>query len=213
MAKKEYNESDIAQAWQKLAAEKFSHSTIKKEDIMTAIKKESNSSISQLKKGLKVKLYWTVGITFGLIVALVYCLGNPDLTVLLSIAIAVYVIGFISMYFKYREIEDGIMESEDILESMKSNAALIKSILRREQIWGLITFIPALMMGVLLGEISKGNTLIGCFQEPWILTKIIIAILVLLPIMTWTSNKMNKSAFGENLKNLEDNIIKMETLQ
>jgi len=213
MTNKEYKDSDIAKAWQKMAAEKFSHSTIKKEDIMTAIKKESNSSIAQLKKGLKHKLYYAAGITLGLILALLFSLSNPDLTILFSIAVAVYLIGFVMMYLKYREIEDGIMESEDILDSMKSNSKLINSVLKREKIWGLMTFVPALIMGILFGEISDGSTIVACFQDSRVLMKMIIVVVLFTPLMFWTTGKMNKKAYGADLKTLEDNIVRMETLQ
>lgn len=76
-----------------------------------------------------------------------------------------------------------------------------------------LTFIPALMIGVLFGEVLEGTSLIACFQNSRTLMKIIIIVLVFVPIMSWSGDKMNKKAFGEDLKTLEDNIIRMETLQ
>jgi len=213
MKGKEYNESDITQAWKKLAAEKFSNSPIKKQDIMNAIKKESNTSIATLKKGLLHKIYWAVAITIGLIVGLLLTLGNADQTLMFGLAIAVYAIGTIGMYWKYTSIEDGITDDNDILNSMKANANAINSVLKIEKAWGAVTFIPAIMFGILFGSIQDGLTLAECFQDPWILKKGIIAIVVLTPLMFWVTDKMTKKAYGKDLKKLEDNIIRMETLQ
>ncbi|MFK7810205.1 MAG: hypothetical protein AB8F74_20550 [Saprospiraceae bacterium] len=213
MNDKDYTEQDIAKAWQQLATEKFSNSTIKKEDIMTAIKKESNTSIALLKKGLKHKLYYAVAITLGLVIVLLFSLGNTDLSILLGIGITFYVVGSILMYLKYVKIEDGIEGSTDLLQSMRYNLKTIKSVLNMERAWGVVTFIPAIIIGILYGRVSDGMTIAECFQSPRVLTTALIAIVVLIPIMTWVSGKLTKKAYGENLKILEENIIRMETLQ
>lgn len=213
MNDKDYTEQDIARAWQQLATEKFSNSIIKKQDIMTAIKKESNTTIALLKKGLRHKLYYALGITLMLVIVLLFSLGNPDLSILLGIGVAFYVMGFIPMYLRYTKIEDGIEGSKDILKSMRYNSETIKSVLKMERIWGIITFVPAIMIGILYGKVADGMTIVECFQSPRVLTIGIITIIVLVPIMIWTSDLMNKKAYGKNLKKLEENIIKMETLQ
>ena len=92
-------------------------------------------------------------------------------------------------------------------------AILIKSMLKVEKNWGLITFMPAVMMGVLFGKVMDGHSLLGCFQDARIVTTMLLLVVVLLPLMIWTTDKMNKKAYGNNLEKLEENIIKMETLK
>ena len=46
--------------WEKIKTEKFSSSTLKKEEIMKAITKESSLTIFELKKRLKYKMYWAI---------------------------------------------------------------------------------------------------------------------------------------------------------
>jgi len=213
MNKQEFNDVDIAQAWQKLVANKFSNSQINKHEIMNAIKMESYSSIAELKKRVKYKLFWSAGFTLTLAIILLFFLGNMDMVLLLGIGVAAYAIGFIGMYFKYQQIEENISGSTDILESMKYNAKMIKSVLSLEKIWGLIVFIPAIIMGILAGKVLDGYSLTACFQDSKILTIILGAVLIFTPLLIWSSHKMNKIAFGENLEKLESNIIKMETLQ
>lgn len=213
MAKQEFIDKDIARAWQKLADKKFSNSEINKQEIMTAITMESHSGIAELKKRLKYKLFWSAGFILLFGTALLFFLGNSDMVLLLGIGTAAYVIGFIPMFLKYRQIENNNSASGDILESMKCNARLIKSVLSLEKTWGVIVFIPAILMGIFGGRVLDGWTLMACFQDPKILTIGLIAVLVFTPLLIWGSDKMNKFAFGENLKKLENNIIKMETLQ
>jgi len=202
---------EIQNAWKELANKKFSN-TIKKETIMNAIKTESNSSISQLKKGLKIKLCWAIGIGLGILGFLLFNLGNNDMVILLSIAFAAYAYGSISMYFTYRKIDLNNSDNSDLLTSMKYNTRHIKTILRGEKTWGLIIFIPAVVIGMLLAKVNNGQTIVESFNDAGFLKAMIGAIVVLVPLMFWMTQKMNKSALGKDLKILEDNIVKMETL-
>jgi len=213
MAKQEFNDKDIARAWQKLADEKFSTSQINKQEIMNAIKLESHSSITELKKRVKYKLYWSAGFILLFATTLMFRLGNNDLVLLLGIGTAAYIAGFIPMYLKYRQIDNDAPESGEILESMKYNVRMVKSVLKLEKTWGLIIFTPAILMGILGGRVIDGWTLAACFQDPKILLTALIAIIIFTPLLIWVSDKMNKYAFGDYLKKLENNIIKMETLQ
>ncbi len=213
MTKQEFNDVDIAQAWQKLAENKFSNSQIKKHEIMDAIRMESHSSITELKKRLKYKLFWSAGFTLLFATILLFFLGNLDMVLLLGIGTTAYAIGFIGMFIKYKQIEENISGSTDILESMRYNAKMIKSVLRLEKTWGLVVFIPVITMGILAGKVLDGYSLTACFQDPKILTIILGAVLIFTPLLIWSSHKMNKIAFGKILDKLERNIIKMETLQ
>ncbi len=133
--------------------------TFNKHEIMDAIKMESHSSIAELKKILKYKLFWSAGFTLTFAIILLFFLGNVDMVLLLGIGVAAYAIGIIGMYFKYRQIEDNISDSTDILASMKYNAKMIKSVLRLEKTWGLVVFIPAITMGILAGRVLDGYSL------------------------------------------------------
>ena len=212
MTKKDINQNDINMAWQKMVDEKFSNSEINKNDIMNAIKMDSKTNISQLKKRLKYKLFWSGGFIIAFGTALLFTLGNADMAMLLGFGTTAYVIGFIPMYIKYKQIDEDINGSENILKSIKENVKLIKSVLRLESIWGMIIFTPAILMGILGGRVLEGWTLLECLQDTKTLIISIISILVFTPLLIWSSNKMNKIAFGTYLRKLEESIVKMETL-
>lgn len=213
MTNQAYTDVDIARAWQKLADEKFNQLTIKKDDIMTAITQESKSSIAELKRRLKFKLYWTVFFIVAFSTFLLFNLGNSNLILLTGIIVAAYAVGFFAMFFKYRKINASEIEDSNLLESTKHNAKLIKSVLNFEKAWGLIVFIPVIIIGVLAGRVMDGHSLASCFQDTKTLTIMLGAVLIFTPLLIWSSNKMNKIAFGKYLKKLETNIIKMETLK
>jgi hypothetical protein len=212
MTQKDFNYNDIALAWQKMADVKFAQTSFDKNEIKKAIKMESHLSIAELKKRTRYKLFWSAGFFLLFTTALLFFLGNTDMVLLLGIGSMAYLIGIIPMYNSYRHMEDGLPGSENILKSMKYNAKLIRSVLRLESIWGMIFFTPAILMGILGGRVLDGWTLISCFQDPKTLLMGLIAILIFTPLLIWVSFKMNKYAFGESLRKLEENIIKMETL-
>ena len=213
MTKQEFNDVDIAQAWQKLADEKFNQLTIKKDDIMTAITQESKSNIAELKRRIKYKLFWSVFFVVAFSIGLLFSLGNPDLMLLIGIIVAAYVLGFFAMFFKYSQINESEIEDSNLLKSVKNNARLIKSVLNFEKAWGAIVFIPIIFISIFGGMVIKGYPLVESINDPKILTIGIIAATVITPLLLWSTHKMNKYAFGDLIKKLEENIVKMETLQ
>ncbi len=212
MTKQNFNQNDISTAWQKLADKKFFNPEINKSDIMKAIKMDSQSSIAELKKRLKYKLFWAAGFIIAFGTALLFSLGNNDMAVLLGIGTTAYIIGFIPMFIKYKQIDDDINGSKNILKSIKDNVKLIKSVLKLESIWGMIIFTPAILMGILGGRVLTGWSLLECIQDSKTLIISLILILVFTPLLHWGASKMNEIAFGAYLRKLEESIMKMEAL-
>jgi len=207
----ENNELEIQKAWDALANKKFNND-FKKETIMNAIKIESDSTISKLKKGLKIKLFWSIGIGLAILGFLLYNLGNPDMVKLLGFAVTVYALGSLAMFVVYRKINLNISGTNNLLSTMKYNAGQINKVLKVEMVWGILTFIPAIVVGMLISNVGKGYTIAESFSDAGFLKVMIGAVVILVPLMYWMTNKMNKAAFGKNLKVLEENIVKMETL-
>jgi len=212
MDNQEYTDKDLANDWQQLIDKKFNQSTLKKETIMEAITKESKSSISELKKRLKYKIYWSLFFTVIFTVALLFNLHNIDLVILIGIIVAAYVIGFIAMFLKYRRINDHGMDEKHLLQSLKNNITEIRSVINFENIWGAIIFAPIIFISLLGGKVLKGYTLMESLGDSKTLLITIITIIVITPVLVWLTNKMNKIAFGKLIKELEENIVKMETL-
>lgn len=212
MNKPENNDQKIAMAWQRLASEKFDQSTIKTNDIMNAIKLESKSGINELIKRLKYKLYWSVFFMVAFAGIALFNLQNPELAILSGIVTGAYAVGFITMYIKYRKISNVEGEDASLLETARRNVRLINSVLRSEKVWGSVMFAPIIFIAILGGRVLSGHPLKESLNDPSILITGLIAIVVLTPLIAWISDKMNKYAYGQLLKKLEENIVKMETL-
>jgi len=208
-----YKDSDLAKDWQQMIEKKFNHSNIEKENIMNAITQESKSNISELKKRLKYKLYWTVFFIIlfsgGFIASLNY---NNELAMLVGFIVIAYVLGFASMFAKYRNIKENNIEGMSLLESLKSNFKAIKSVLNYEKIWGVAVFAPIIIVTILGGKVIKGLTIAESLNDPKTLLLAVAAITIIVPLMLWLGQKMNNFAYGELLKKMEENIVKMETL-
>lgn len=207
-----YNDTDLANDWQKLMDQKFNETTINKESIMEAITQESKSNIAELKRRLKFKIYWSVFFTIIFGIGLLFSLHNTDLSILLGIIIGAYVLGSLAMFIKYRQIPDNDTHEENILQSLKKNLSVIKSVLNFENIWGAIVYAPIIFIAILGGKVLKGTSISESLSDPKILLITIITIIIITPLLIWLTNKMNKYAFGNLIKDLENSIIKMETL-
>jgi len=213
MSEKQFTDIDLQKAWAKMAEEKFSNSKIKKQDIMNAIKQESHTTIHKLKVGLKYKMYWTLAFIIGLTILMAYYYTNSDLLILFGSATAIYVFGFLGLFRNYMKMDDGFHSSDHILSTMKKNKELITGALRGEKIWGYFFLPLSIVYGILFGKISKGLSIVEALQEPRTLMIIIVLIVVMTPLLYLLTNKMNQSAYGKNIKSLEENIIRMETLK
>jgi len=212
MTKEEPMDIDLMNTWKALSEEKFINHQIQKEDIMKTIKSESHSDISLLKKRLKHKLYYCVGFIILFIVLSIKNIENRDLSLLFGIFGLAYILGFIPMFLKYRQVENGLNENVSILNSMKQNLKMIQSVLKLEMTWGLIIFIPAVIGGVLLGKLESGMTLIECFSDSKTLLMMIIMSAILVPIMIWLSMAANKKVYGSLIENLKSNIVRLERI-
>ena len=208
-----YKDSDLAKDWQQMIEKKFNHSNIEKENIMNAITQDSKSNISELKKRLKYKLYWTVFFIIlfsgGLIASLSY---NNELAMLVGFVVVAYVLGFVSMFAKYRNIKESNIEGLSLLSSLKSNLKAIKSVLNYEKIWGVAVFAPIIIVTILGGKVLKGISIAESLNDPKTLLLAVGSITIIVPLMLWLGQKMNNFAYGELVKKMEENIVKMETL-
>ena len=204
---------DLTAIWKKMAAEKFSNSQIEKQNIMDTIKLKSNNDILLLKKNLGIKILWCVGFIIAFVAILLYNINNIEFVKSISILIGMYILGGTLMYSKYRTMGNEPQQNASILVSMKHNLKAIKSALNYERIWGIFGLPLAVPLGLLISKTLKGATIIETIQDTKLITTALVMILVLVPILSIAVDKMNKKAYGTQIKNLEDNIIRMETLE
>ena len=206
-------ELDLFKDWQKLATNKFSSQNIKKQDIMDAIHKDSSSTISKLKKGLKVKIMWVITFITIFSIWMLCSLDRPELLMIVGAFNLSYFIALILLIIQYKKMDSEIDYTSNTLGAMKKNLKLITNALKLEHTWGLFTLPSSIVVGVLVSRHYNGYTIMETFTDASYLSKIVITMLIVLPIAFILTNKMNKSAFGKHIEKLKENITRMELIQ
>ena len=213
MKRMDNRELDLFKDWQKLASEKFSSNNIQKQEIMDAIHKDSNSTISTLKKSLKIKIMWVTAFITLFSTWMLFSLDRPELLLIVGAMNASYFIALLLLVSQYKKMDSGLDITSNTLATMKKNLNLISNALKIEHTWGLFTLPSALIVGILVSRHYNGYTIMETFSDPSYLLKIIIMMVIILPLAFITTNKMNKSAFGKYIDKLKENITRMELIQ
>ena len=203
---------NLFKEWEKINQEKFSSSTIKKEEIMQAISKESSLTIHELKKRFKYKIYWIVFFIALFIGWFILSLSHPSTLPFIGIMIASYLMGFILLWKQYKRMDDQIDPTMNILATMKKNAASIKKALKYENYFGMFGIPFMLICGAMIPRLSKGLTIMEIFSDAKFVLFILGCMVLLVPLMQLLANKMNDSAYGKYMRGLEENIRKMEEI-
>ena len=199
---------DINKQWQKLEQANFNQ-TIQKEEIMKAIKLESTSTISELKKRLGQKINWTKLFIALFVFIAVFFYKNTDIISIMALATVTYFAGYIVLKQEHNKIVSLEETSGSILEGLKGNLAAIKSALNKERIFGLIALPIMMIVGISLSAFKKGETWAEIFATKFSLLNLLVFVVLIL-LIAWGAEKMNKVAFGEHISKLEDQIKEFE---
>lgn len=199
---------DIFNEWKKVEENKFNHQS-NKEEIMEAIFNESKSYISILKKRLLYKIRYIVAFLVLFTMGLIYFTDKVEVVWLISLWIVSYALGGLLLYRKYKQMDNGDSEN-NLLDYMKKNAYYMKSALKVEKAWGLTFFPIAVISGFALSALIRGGTLQDVFADNSKLIAMLMTIVVITPLMNYVTGKMNQTAYGSYLKDLDDKILEME---
>lgn len=202
---------DINKQWQELEQAKFSNSHTNKEDIMNAIKKESVSTIAELKKRLKVKIMWIVFFIALFIGIACFNMQNIGVVTIMACATLCYAGGFIALYQEYKKMGTAKLFDTTALQSMQFNLDLIKSALKKEYIFGLITFPFAVLAGLMMSDLFKGLTLAESFDKMVTYQSVGTGIVIMI-VVGYIAYRMNKVAFGKQINKLEEQISQLNSI-
>jgi hypothetical protein len=202
---------NINKEWQTITENKFINQKTEKDMILQAITSTSKSTISTLKKKLKVKINWVIFFILGFISFSLFQYDKPAIVICMVYLLISYSIGGFALWKQYNKMDIQTDYNKGVLSVMKKNLALIKSALKRETIFGLITFPGAIIVGVVVGNVLRNKNvsdILESFSNP-------ILILIYLSIMIgagFMAHYMNKVAYGADIKKLEDQISQLEEL-
>lgn len=205
MDQQEANDVDIQKAWQKMAEVKFSNNPIIKKDIMKAITEESNSTINYLNKGLKQKVKYATA--FGLLFIILIFVNKgdvPDQIFCGSLSLA-YFIGAYFMHRHQQNISSTLNTNKTLLEQMKHDLKYIKSTLRIEAIWGAFAFLSIIAFYITKYTLKHSG-------DPSDLAFKIVSFILICALLIFLAIRMTKNRFGNDIKKIEENIIRLETL-
>ncbi|CDF80444.1 hypothetical protein BN863_27320 [Formosa agariphila KMM 3901] len=203
---------DFNQAWKKINEEKFSTSTLKKEDIMEAILKESSSTISELKKRLKYKLYWLIFFIAVFTAIMLWNWDKPVVLAFLGVFSLLYCIGGYSLFREVNKMDDYIDASKDTLTEMKKHRDIMNSALRNERKWGMVAFPVMFVSALILPRMLKGTPFKELITDPVFLITVIVLTTLVTFLGQWAAKKMNTKGYGSYMDDLGMNIKKMEEL-
>lgn len=202
---------DIYNEWKKLEQSKFS-TKIKNEEIMNAIYKESNSTVSELKKRLGYKLYWDLFFMLICSVGMIWTYNKPQAMLIFGISNLVFIINYVKIKLYHRKIDNSIQKDNDLLNALKTDELLIKSALKFE-LSSVLILLPFLLIGsILFFDVYAGQSIIEAITVTKNLIMIVLFLSIGFPLVYFFGAKMNKIGFGSYLDKLRKNIHQLELL-
>lgn len=203
---------NLFKTWQDATEDRTEYFISSKEEIMEAIKSKSSSTIGQIKNRMKIKLGWIVLFLSLILIWTLLDHSNIEILYIQAFLFVVFGLGIISLYPIYKRMDKNIATGENTLSVMKSNLNLIRKALRRETIWGLV-FIPvSAVVGYTLGQLYDGSTIAEVFSDSEGLVILLVISLIMIPLANIGAYKANQKSFGAFISELDENIVKMESL-
>jgi hypothetical protein len=203
---------DLYKEWDTLNKTKF-NTTLTNQQIMEALTQQSNSSLSELKKRLKQKIYWALSFAIIDAIWLLCSLERYELVLILSCSLAIKIIFLIVTVSNYKKLNKDNIISENIALTIRKSYTIIKNTLAFEAAWGLISIPIAILTASLIVNHYFGRTVAEYFDNAHKLTNLLIGLIVLVPLAMLGASKANQKAFGGLLDQLQKNIIQLETIE
>lgn len=202
---------DLNKVWKTVEEKQFSNHKTNKEMIAQAIHQNSISTIGNLKKNLKRKLLWVAFFLIGFFVFAVFHIDKTLIIISMALLSLSYFLGGWAMWKQYRQMGTEEHYEKAALEVMKDNLCAIKGALRAETIFGLVTLPSAVVLAVIIGTTLSGGSqdeIIATLTNPHQL--VFYGVLIIGAGLT--SFFMNEYAYGSDIKQLQDQISRLEEL-
>jgi hypothetical protein len=203
---------DLNKEWDTLNKTKF-NTTLTNQEIMEALTQQSNSSLTELKKRLKQKIYWTLSFATIDAIWLLFSLKRYELLLILFCSLVIKFIFLIVAVSNYNKLEKDDTLTENIISNIKKNYTILKNTLAFEMAWGLFNIPIGIIITSLIVNHYFGHTITEYFDNARQLTTLLIGLLVLVPLAMLGASKANQKAFGAHLDQLQKNVIQLETLE
>jgi len=203
---------DIDKIWKELKSSSLDHDQIDKEMILQSIHQESHSAIAALKKQLKSKINYVIGLICLFCMASIYFFNNAQMVLLISIVNAVYIFAYFLLQNEYKKMKAFDNKSMPLLQQMRGQLKLIKNALNVENISFLCTLPLVLLPAILYHDVANGFTILEAFNAGDNIRKFAVWITLATPFVYLSGAWMNKISFGKDIKRLESSIAELESI-
>ena len=187
------------------------------DETLDHIRQSSRHPLETLRKRLYQKFIWGVGIGLAFLGFAIYAIAdsagsNEDLVTIWTLLGLMIILstGLTWPVWKaYRSLPRQVDLSGDVLSVMKQYRDTVQRIIRLEDIFAYIMAVPSPTLGALLGMVSEGESIRELIESGEIWVPLIIGVIVA-PLVVWLTKKMNKIAFGAQMKEVEALIASLE---
>jgi hypothetical protein len=204
---------EIDKEWELLNEKLYNNNSLKKEEIMNAITSESGSTIHKIKTSLIIKSYWTLGFIVLFTLFMFLSRKTPQAVVAVGIINFIYIVGFLLINREAKRINTDFSADNNILQSLQSNAGIIKRAFRIEYFVFALNTPLIILCSMFWARLMTGSTFNTILQDNRFLTLAIVLCIILVPSAYLTGKYLNKKAFGPYLNKLKDNINKLQGIE
>lgn len=173
-------------------------------EIMKNISAESAGLIGKLQRKVRQKLNYAI--FFTIIFALVIPFSFPlAAQVMMSILFVAYLFGAIQLNEELKILQRGIDMTQSVLHGLEAYRDRIKRVIRREETIALTLYPVSSSGGLFLGmQLVDREAAIMTKSYQWII--LILTVIISTLACHWLAKKMNEKAFGQYLRQLDNNI-------
>jgi hypothetical protein len=198
---------ELKEAWKELESHHSQDVNLEMEQLKTACHSTSTGVMEKLNNRLRAKTYYTLS-GIAIFIGLLFVAPNTITIVLISIILAVYVIGGLILNKERKLIKEEIDLNNDLKSTLETFHFKVTRVLRYEELIGLTLYPISASAGFIVGLSVDGD--VGDFFDGWKGWAIWASVIaVLTPLCHWLAKWLNKIAFGKYLNQLEKNIVEL----
>ena len=206
---------DLKKLWDEIEEQDLSPGGEVQEAGADEIRTASLHPLQKLRKRLWQKLLWGIGINLAYVlgfIAILLSAGSLEVGWsrgwILVVMFASSILPVFPIWRLYRRLPGLVQMDNKVLELLKTYRDTVRSVFRIEDIYAWIMAVPAPAIGAWYGMLSALEP--GETMEGWDVLVALVVGIVLSPLTIWLTKKLNKIAFGKQLKEVEDLIEGME---
>lgn len=200
---------DLFEQWQYVDKKSTTIESLSKTEIMNAIYQKSTGTMEELKKRLKYKINWIITIGTGIAIFMLFHISNPGVVLGSALVLSYYIYGYTSLT-KYHKKMGANISGFNALQAMQHNYTSITEALKSEERVGRFFFPIVVGASLIVSGSLKGLSLIDIVTNTKFLTVFAIAVLVVIPAISYLAGKMNDTAYGPYISDLKRKIERIQ---